>query len=152
MKKNILIVEDEFRIRFLLRDYFNNEEFNVFEAENGVQALDIFKDNKIDLIILDIMMPVMDGLTTLEKIREVSTLPVILLTAKSQEEDKLQGYDFGADDYVTKPFSPKVLVAKVKALLKRTRNDIDSSTQDYGGISINKLSHEVKVNDNNMNF
>ena len=94
------------------------------------------------------MMPVMDGLTTLEKIREVSTLPVILLTAKSQEEDKLQGYDFGADDYVTKPFSPKVLVAKVKALLKRTRNDIDSSTQDYGGISINKLSHEVKVNDN----
>ena len=148
MKKNILIVEDEFRIRFLLRDYFNNEEFNVFEAENGVQALDIFKDNKIDLIILDIMMPVMDGLTTLEKIREVSTLPVILLTAKSQEEDKLQGYDFGADDYVTKPFSPKVLVAKVKALLKRTRNDIDSSTQDYGGISINKLSHEVKVNDN----
>lgn len=148
MKKNILIVEDEFRIRFLLRDYFNNEEFNVFEAENGVQALDIFKDNKIDLVILDIMMPVMDGLTTLEKIRKVSTLPVILLTAKSQEEDKLQGYDFGADDYVTKPFSPKVLVAKVKALLKRTRNDIDSSTQDYGGISINKLSHEVKVNDN----
>lgn len=148
MKKNILIVEDEFRIRFLLRDYFNSQEFNVFEAENGVQALDIFKDNKIDLIILDIMMPVMDGLTTLEKIREVSTLPVILLTAKSQEEDKLQGYDFGADDYVTKPFSPKVLVAKVKALLKRTRNDIDSSTQDYGGISINKLSHEVKVNDN----
>ena len=148
MKKNILIVEDEFRIRFLLRDYFNNEEFNVFEAENGAEALDIFKDNKIDLIILDIMMPVMDGLTTLEKIREVSTLPVILLTAKSQEEDKLQGYDFGADDYVTKPFSPKVLVAKVKALLKRTRNDIDSSTQDYGGISINKLSHEVKVNDN----
>lgn len=147
MKKNILIVEDEFRIRFLLRDYFNTEEFNVFEAENGAEALDIFKDNKIDLIILDIMMPVMDGLTTLEKIREVSTLPVILLTAKSQEEDKLQGYDFGADDYVTKPFSPKVLVAKVKALLKRTRNDIDSSTQDYGGISINKLSHEVKVND-----
>ena len=148
MKKNILIVEDEFRIRFLLRDYFNTEEFNVFEAENGAEALDIFKDNKIDLIILDIMMPVMDGLTTLEKIREVSTLPVILLTAKSQEEDKLQGYDFGADDYVTKPFSPKVLVAKVKALLKRTRNDIDSSTQDYGGISINKLSHEVKVNNN----
>ncbi len=147
MKKNILIVEDEFRIRFLLRDYFNTEEFNVFEAENGAEALDMFKDNKIDLIILDIMMPVMDGLTTLEKIREVSTLPVILLTAKGQEEDKLQGYDFGADDYVTKPFSPKVLVAKVKALLKRTRNDVDSSTQDHGGISINKLSREVKVNE-----
>lgn len=148
MKKNILIVEDEFRIRFLLRDYFDTDEFNVLEAENGQQALDIFKDNKIDLIILDIMMPIMDGLTTLEKIREVSTLPVILLTAKGEEEDKLQGYDFGADDYVTKPFSPKVLVAKVKALLKRTRNDVDSSTQNYGGILINKLSHEVKINDN----
>ncbi len=147
MKKNILIVEDEFRIRFLLRDYFNTENFRVFEAENGQIALDIFKENKIDLIILDIMMPVMDGLTTLEKIREVSTLPVILLTAKGQEEDKLQGYDFGADDYITKPFSPKVLVAKVKALLKRTRDDIDSSTQDHGGILINKLSHEIKIND-----
>lgn len=147
MKKNILIVEDEFRIRFLLRDYFNAEDFRVFEAENGQIALDIFKENKIDLIILDIMMPVMDGLTTLEKIREVSTLPVILLTAKGQEEDKLQGYDFGADDYITKPFSPKVLVAKVKALLKRTRDDIDSSTQDHGGILINKLSHEIKIND-----
>lgn len=147
MKKNILIVEDEFRIRFLLRDYFNTEDFRVFEAENGQIALDIFKENKIDLIILDIMMPVMDGLTTLEKIREVSTLPVILLTAKGQEEDKLQGYDFGADDYITKPFSPKVLVAKVKALLKRTRDDIDSSTQDHGGILINKLSHEIKIND-----
>lgn len=148
MKKNILIVEDEFRIRFLLRDYFSAEDYVVFEAENGKEALDIFKDNKIDLIILDIMMPVMDGLTTLQKIREVSTIPVILLTAKSQEEDKLEGYDVGADDYVTKPFSPKVLVAKVKALLKRTKGDVDSSSQNYGGIIINKLSHEVKIDDN----
>lgn len=147
MKKNILIVEDEFRIRFLLRDYFNTEEYRVFEAENGLEALEIFKENKIDLIILDIMMPVMDGLTTLSKIREVSTIPVILLTAKGEEEDKLEGYDYGADDYVTKPFSPKVLVAKVKALLKRTRNNVDSSTQNHGNILINKLSHEVKIND-----
>ncbi|MBD7910160.1 MULTISPECIES: response regulator transcription factor [Clostridium] len=147
MKKSILIVEDEFRIRFLIRDYFLKEGFTIYEAENGEAALNIFKENKIDLIILDIMMPVMDGLTLLEKIREVSTLPVILLTAKDQEEDKLQGYDIGADDYVTKPFSPKVLVAKVKALLKRTREDIDSSSQDYNGLVINKLSREVKIND-----
>ncbi len=147
MKKNILIVEDEFKIRFLLRDYFLKEDFNIFEAENGLDALEIFKKQKIDLIVLDIMMPVMDGLTALNKIREVSTLPVILLTAKSEEEDKLQGYDIGADDYITKPFSPKVLVAKVKALLKRTREDIDTSSQEYNGLVINKLSKEVKVND-----
>lgn len=145
--KSILIVEDEIRIRFLLRDYFSKEKtFTVYEAENGLEALEIFKEKKIDLIILDIMMPVMDGLTTLKKIREVSTVPVILLTAKGQEEDKLQGYDYGADDYMTKPFSPNVLVAKVKALLKRTREEVDSSTQEFNGLSINKLSREVKVN------
>ncbi len=148
MRKNILIVEDEIRIRFLLRDYFQKEGFLVYEAENGKEALEIFKNNKIDLIILDIMMPVMDGLTALEKIREVSTIPVILLTAKGQEEDKLQGYDFGADDYITKPFSPKVLVAKVKALLKRTSEKVDSSTQDFNGLIINKLSREVKIDEN----
>lgn len=148
MRKNILIVEDEIRIRFLLRDYFQKEDFLVYEAENGKGALEIFKSNKIDLIILDIMMPVMDGLTVLEKIREVSTIPVILLTAKGQEEDKLQGYDFGADDYITKPFSPKVLVAKVKALLKRTSEKIDSSTQNFNGLVINKLSREVKIDEN----
>lgn len=147
MNKSILIVEDETRIRFLLRDYFARERnFTIYEAENGLEALNIFKEKKIDLIILDIMMPVMDGLTALEKIREVSTVPVILLTAKGQEEDKLQGYDYGADDYMTKPFSPNVLVAKVKALLKRTIETVDSSTQEFNGLSINKLSREVKVN------
>lgn len=145
MQKAILIVEDELRIRFLLRDYFLKEDFIIYEAENGLEALNLFKDKKIDLIILDIMMPVMDGLTVLQKIREVSTLPIILLTAKSEEEDKLQGYECGADDYMTKPFSPKVLVAKVKALLKRTREDVDSSSQDYNGLTINKLSREVKL-------
>lgn len=147
MNKSILIVEDETKIRFLLRDYFAREKnFTIYEAENGLEALNIFKEKKIDLIILDIMMPVMDGLTALEKIREVSTVPVILLTAKGQEEDKLQGYDYGADDYMTKPFSPNVLVAKVKALLKRTIENVDSSTQEFNGLSINKLSREVKVN------
>jgi DNA-binding response OmpR family regulator len=145
MKKSILIVEDELRIRFLLRDYLMKEDFNVFEASNGEEGLFIFSTQKIDLLLLDIMMPVMDGITMLEKLREVSTVPVILLTAKGEEEDKLQGYDYGADDYVTKPFSPKVLIAKVKALLKRTREDIDSSFQDFNGLTINKLSHEVKI-------
>lgn len=147
MNKTILIVEDEIKIRFLLRDYFQKECFNVLEAENGQEALDTFKNNRIDLIILDIMMPVMDGLTALEKIRKVSTIPIVLLTAKGQEEDKLQGYEFGADDYMTKPFSPKVLVAKVKALLKRTRDDVDSSIQNFNGLVINKLSREVKIYD-----
>lgn len=152
MKKNILIVEDEIRIRFLIRDYFLKENFNVLEAENGKEALDIFKNEKIDIMILDIMMPEMDGLTLLHKIREVSTVPAILLTAKSQEEDKLQGYELGADDYMTKPFSPKVLVAKVKALLKRSRDELDSSTQSFNGLVVNKLSREVKINDEILNL
>lgn len=145
MNKSILIVEDELRIRFLLRDYLLKDNFNVFEASNGEEGLMLFSTKKIDLVILDIMMPIMDGITMLEKLREVSTVPVILLTAKEQEEDKLQGYEYGADDYITKPFSPKVLVAKVKALLKRTRKDIDSSSQDFNGLTVNKLSHEVKI-------
>ena len=146
MKKSILIVEDELRIRFLLRDYLTKDDFNVFEASNGEEGLFVFSTQKIDLVILDIMMPIMDGMTMIEKLREVSTVPVILLTAKSEEDDKLQGYDYGADDYITKPFSPKVLIAKVKALLKRSREDIDSSSQEFNGLTINKLSHEVRVN------
>ena len=145
MEKTILIVEDELRIRFLLRDYLAKEDFNVFEASNGEEGLFVFSTQKIDLVLLDIMMPIMDGLTMLEKLREVSTVPVVLLTAKGEEEDKLQGYDYGADDYITKPFSPKVLMAKIKALLKRTREDLDSSFQDFNGLTINKLSHEVKI-------
>jgi DNA-binding response OmpR family regulator len=145
MRKSILIVEDELRIKFLLRDYLMKEDFNVFEASNGEEGLFIFSTQKIDLVLLDIMMPIMDGLTMLEKLRAVSTVPVILLTAKGEEEDKLQGYDYGADDYITKPFSPKVLMAKVKALLKRTREDLDSSSQYFNGLTINKLSHEVKI-------
>lgn len=150
VKKSILIVEDELRIRFLLRDYLTRDDFNVFEASNGEEGLFIFSTQKIDLVLLDIMMPIMDGITMLEKLREVSTVPVILLTAKSEEDDKLQGYDYGADDYVTKPFSPKVLIAKVKALLKRSREDIDSSSQEFNGLTINKLSHEVRVNGNEI--
>lgn len=147
MKKSILIVEDELKIRFLIRDYLLKDNFNIIEACDGEEGLFKFSKEKIDLIILDIMMPKMNGLEMLEKLRQVSNIPVILLTAKGEEEDKLEGYEFGADDYMTKPFSPKVLVAKVKALLKRTREDLDSSIQNFNGLSVNQLSHEVKVDE-----
>ena len=147
MNKTILIIEDEIRIRFLLKDYLLSEGFSVIEACEGEEGLMAFKNNNVDLILLDIMMPKIDGLTVLENIRTVSDIPIILLTAKSQEEDKLYGYDIGADDYITKPFSPKILVAKVKALLKRTAdlNEDKSSTKNYNGLTINKLAHEIKV-------
>lgn len=147
MNKTILIIEDEIRIRFLLKDYLLSEGFSVIEAYDGEEGLMAFKNNNVDLILLDIMMPKIDGLTVLENIRTVSDIPIILLTAKSQEEDKLYGYDIGADDYITKPFSPKILVAKVKALLKRTAdlNEDQYSTKNYNGLTINKLAHEVKV-------
>ncbi|MDQ0150434.1 response regulator transcription factor [Eubacterium multiforme] len=152
MKKSILIVEDELKIRFLIRDYFLKENFNIYEAEDGESGLEVFSKEKIDLIILDVMMPKMNGFTFLEKIRSVSSVPVILLTAKAEEDDKLQGYEFGADDYMTKPFSPKVLVAKSKALLKRTKKDVDSSYQEFNGLTINKLSHEVKVDNETISL
>ena len=147
MNKTILIIEDEIRIRFLLKDYLLSEGFSVIEACDGEEGLKVFKNNNVDLILLDIMMPKIDGLTVLENIRTVSDIPIILLTAKSQEEDKLYGYDIGADDYITKPFSPKILVAKVKALLKRTAdlNEDQYSTKNYNGLTINKLAHEIKV-------
>lgn len=149
MNKTILIIEDELKIRFLLRDYLKSEGFNVLEASDGDEGIFVFKNNKIDLILLDIMMPKIDGITVLETIRTVSDLPIILLTAKGQEEDKLFGYEMGADDYVTKPFSPKILIAKIKALLKRTtNNDLEfSPNQNFNGLTINKLAHEVKIND-----
>lgn len=152
MKKNILLIEDETRIRFLLKDYFFKEGFNIIEASDGDEGLNYFISSKVDLVILDIMMPKVDGITVLEMIRKVSTVPVILLTAKGQEEDKLFGYEMGADDYMTKPFSPKVLIAKVRALLKRTSEDTFSSTNDYNGLTINKLSHEVKINNEIINL
>ena len=152
MKKNILLIEDETRIRFLLRDYFLKEGFNIIEACDGDEGINYFINTKVDLVILDIMMPKVDGITVLETIRKVSSVPVILLTAKGQEEDKLFGYEMGADDYMTKPFSPKVLIAKVKALLKRTSEETFSSLNEYEGLTINKLSHEVKINDEVINL
>lgn len=150
----ILIVEDEIRMRILIKDYFKKEGFQILEASNGKDGLEVFKNNLVDLVILDVMMPLMDGFTLCKNIREVSDVPIILLTAKSEEEDKLLGYELGTDDYVTKPFSPKVLVAKAKALLKRSQNSSSSSDHiiTIDNLTINKLSHEVSLNDELINL
>lgn len=145
--KTLLIVEDELRIRSLLRDYLTVENYTIIEASNGNEGLHLFKQNKVDLIILDIMMPGLNGLTLTQEIRKASSVPIILLTAKSQEEDKLLGYELGADDYVTKPFSPKVLVAKIKALLKRTSKETNLTVLELGKLSLNKDSMDVSVED-----
>ena len=153
MDRTILIVEDEYRMRHLISDYFKKEGFNIVEAENGIDALEKFKD-KIDLVILDIMMPLLDGWSVCQTIRNTSNVPIIILTAKSEEDDKLMGYELGADDYVTKPFSPKVLVAKVKALLKRAEGISGKSNGliDINGLIINEMAHEVMVNGEYINL
>ena len=132
-----------------MKAYLEKDGYKVISVDNGEDAFKIVKNSQISLALLDIMMPKIDGITVLETIRTVSDLPIILLTAKGQEEDKLFGYEMGADDYVTKPFSPKILIAKIKALLKRTtNNDLDfSPNQNFNGLTINKLAHEVKIND-----
>ena len=116
---NILVVDDEMLIRNVIKDYLENEVYEIYEAENGLEAIRVFKEEKIDLIILDIMMPKMDGYETLKELRKLGETPVIMLTAMKEELDKLHGFDLGVDDYVTKPFSPKEVVARVKAILKR---------------------------------
>ena len=150
MSKTVLIVEDESRMRHLISSYLKKEDINVLEAENGMQALEVFKRETVDLIILDIMMPFMDGYEVCRNIRSQanSNVLIVMLTAKSEEDDKLLGYGLGADDYVTKPFSPKVLTAKVKALLKRT-DMVDAKTVEgvtkIDSLEINELSHNVTL-------
>lgn len=148
MEQSILIVEDELRMRNLIKDYFNKYGYKTYEAENGIEAMKVFKNTKVDLIILDVMMPYMDGFQVCELIRKESNIPIIMLTAKSEEDDKLSGYDLGADDYVTKPFSPKVLVAKAKALLKRVTSEDDAQLSEYhvfnqDGLEVDEMSHKV---------
>ncbi|GAA0179362.1 response regulator transcription factor [Clostridium sediminicola] len=154
MSKTIMIVEDEERLRKLVKAYIVKSGYGCVEAENGIEAIKKFKEFDIDLIILDIMMPYMDGWTVCTNIRKESNVPIIILTAKSEEDDKLLGYELGADNYVTKPFSPKVLVAKIKALLKRITID-ETETEGiykYDGLTINELSHEVLVHNNSINL
>lgn len=158
LDKKILLVEDEIRMRFLLSDYFRKEGFKYIEATNGIEALQMFELNKVDLVVLDIMLPRLDGFEVCKEIRKKSNVPIILLTAKSEEDDKLLGYEIGADDYVTKPFSPKVLMAKIKTLFKRLEtldgNNISSNItlQEFNGLIIDELSHDVKVNNESINL
>lgn len=150
MNKTILIVDDEERMRFLIDAYLKKEGFNVLQAENGKDALKIFKENIVELVVLDIMMPVMDGWTTCKEIRKISQVPVIMLTAKAEDEDQILGFELGTDNYVTKPFSPKLLVAKVKALLKRAYPDESNQDNFFDGLYINEKAHETKVNDEDI--
>jgi DNA-binding response OmpR family regulator len=149
MKRNLLIVEDDPKIRKLLIIYFRDEGFNILEAETGEDAIHIFNNEKIDLVILDIMLPEVDGLRVCEVIREHSDVPVIMLTAKSQEEDKLRGFEYGADEYVTKPFSPKVLVARAHAMLKRVDGKVSRNGSVFraGSLAVDFSNESVTVDD-----
>ena len=142
----ILVVDDEQRMRKLVKDFLNKQGFVVLEAEDGEQAVDVFFANKdIALIILDVMMPKMDGWEVCREIRQYSQVPIIMLTAKSDEKDELLGFDLGVDEYISKPFSPKILVARVEAILRRT-NALEDDVMEAGGISLNRAAHEGRIN------
>ena len=146
----ILIVDDEDRMRKLVKDFLSSKGYTVVEASNGEEAVEIFLNQKdVSLVILDVMMPVMDGWETCRIIREYSKVPIIMLTAKSEEADELKGFELGVDEYVTKPFSPKILVARVEAILRRNTT-IQDEILEADGIRLDKTSHEVSINGNNI--
>lgn len=139
----ILIVDDEPLIREVIKEYCALENYEVIEAENGVEALEKIKTNDIDIIVLDIMMPKLDGFSTLKEIKQIKNIPVILLSARKEEFDKLMGFDLGSDDYMTKPFSPKELIARIKAILKRTNKETDEYI--YDTLKIDFKGHTVYI-------
>ena len=142
----ILVVDDESRMRKLVKDFLTKKGFTVIEAGDGEEAVDKFFEVKdIALIILDVMMPKMDGWQVCREIRQYSKVPIIMLTAKSDEKDELQGFDLGVDEYLTKPFSPKILVARVEAILRRSNVLAADDTMEAGGIELNKAAHEVLI-------
>ncbi len=142
----ILVVDDESRMRKLVKDFLTKKGFAVIEAGDGEEAVDKFFEVKdIALIILDVMMPKMDGWQVCREIRQYSKVPIIMLTAKSDEKDELQGFDLGVDEYITKPFSPKILVARVEAILRRSNALAADDTMEAGGIELNKAAHEVLI-------
>ncbi len=142
----ILVVDDESRMRKLVKDFLTKNNYEVLEAEDGSKALDVFYGQKdIALIILDVMMPEIDGWEVCREIRQYSKVPIIMLTAKSDERDELQGFQLGVDEYISKPFSPKILVARVEAILRRTNQLGKDETIEAGGIIINKAAHSVAI-------
>ena len=146
MDNCILIVDDEARMRKLIKDFLQAKGFSILEAEDGEKALEMFEENKskINLILLDVMMPKLDGWSVLRQIRQNSKVPIIMLTARGEEQDELFGFELGVDEYISKPFSPKILVARVEVILKRTQKDV-KQIKDYGGIEVDKEGRTVKV-------
>ncbi len=142
----ILIVDDEQRMRKLIKDFLVAKGFSILEAEDGEKALEVFAENKnkISLILLDVMMPKLDGWSVLRQIRQESKVPIIMLTARGEEQDELFGFELGVDEYISKPFSPKILVARVEAILKRANKDV-KEIKEYSGIEIDKEGRTVKV-------
>ena len=147
-KLKILVVDDESRMRKLVKDFLEREGHTIIEAVDGMEAMDIFYENKdISLIILDVMMPRMDGWQVCREVRALSQVPIIMLTARGEERDELQGFELGVDEYISKPFSPKILVARVNAILKRGGSAVSEDLIDAGGIVIDKAAHLVKIDD-----
>ncbi len=145
-KLKILVVDDESRMRKLVRDFLVKQNYEVLEAGDGEEAVDIFFEEKeIALVLLDVMMPKMDGWQVCREIRNYSKVPIIMLTAKGDEQDELQGFDLGVDEYITKPFSPKILVARVEAILRRANLLTSEDVITVGGIELNKAAHQVKI-------
>lgn len=144
----ILVVDDESRMRKLVKDFLVKKQYEVLEAGDGEEAIEVFFGNKdISLIILDVMMPKMDGWEVCKEIRKFSKVPIIMLTAKSEENDELKGFELGVDEYISKPFSPKILVARVDAILRRANKIGADMTIEAGDIKVDKSAHIVKVND-----
>lgn len=142
----VLVVDDEARMRKLVCDFLQKKGYRFIEAEDGEQAVDKFFENKnIDLVILDVMMPKMDGWAVCKEIRQYSKVPIIMLTARSEERDELLGFKLGVDEYISKPFSPKILMARIDAILRRTGQD--EETISLGGIVVDKTAHLVKIDD-----
>ena len=143
-KTKILVVDDESRMRKLVKDFLVRQGYTVLEAADGMEAMDYFYEDKdIALVILDVMMPKMDGWQVCREIRMHSKVPIIMLTARSEERDELQGFDLGVDEYISKPFSPKILVARVEAILRRTQGSGNTDEISAGGIVVDKAAHTV---------
>ena len=153
-RTKILVVDDESRMRKLLRDFLVRKNFTVLEAGDGEEALEIFyREKDLSLIILDVMMPKLSGFEVLKEIRETSQIPVIMVTAKGDESDELQGFDLGVDEYIAKPFSPKILVARVEAILRRTTPDgEEEKLLTAGEITLDRMAHQVTIGGKNIDL